>query len=243
MKIALGAPIGNDRGWVIPAWQERILAQTLRPSYYCFVFSPWEGGPPMVVPEGWESGFGEVLSRTSRLPFLPRAERNSDPTDPHRATHFSKLRNELRALFLQTDADVFVSLDTDILLDDPTTLERLVATIAEGWDTASPVLFLHSAGEASECYNAGYWSAGTPGDPRRIWYRAGNFEAGRPAPLKIDIPMAAVAIRRHVLGMCAYHPHECGEDLGFADALDQRGYRSAWLTDLRARHVWKASEL
>ncbi len=59
----------------------------------------------------------------------------------------------------------------------------------------------------------------------------------------IDIPMACVAMRRHVLDACRYEPHECGEDLGFGLSLADHGFRCVWDTSLHARHVMDEREL
>ena len=81
--------------------------------------------------------------------------------------------------------------------------------------------------------------AGDQGDPQRVWQRADqNDVLSRHSPVPIDIPMGAFAIRRHAMAMCSYKVHERGEDAGFADSLSRLGYRIAWLTDLRANHIW-----
>jgi hypothetical protein len=239
MKVAFGAPIGVDRLWALPDWLAYINDQTLKPSVLCAVISPGDTASRARL----QHPFPTELC-TTRLPFYPRTARNDDAADPHRAKHFSLLRNQLRGAFLKTDADVFVSVDTDIMLQDSTVIEQLVATLAEGWDVACALTYLHSAGEASHCYNAGFWRAGDPGAFDRIWERATEDQVrSHKPPIRIDIPMACFAIRRHAFAMTKYRPHAQGEDCGFADALSQHGFRVAWRTDVEARHVWNENEL
>lgn len=246
MRLALGAPVAG-RAWILPHYLAAIARQTLVPRDLCFLYSEsadltrWLLMGASSYPELRETTV--LIDERLDLPFYSREIRNRDTADPNRAIHFSALRNALREMFLRTDADVFVSLDTDIILDDPTSLERLVAALADGWDVACARTCLHPLGGVSECYNAGFWPTSDRGDFRRPWGRATRrtVEAGTRIP--IDIPMAAYAITREALEKCEYKPHEAGEDLGFADELDRYDFGSVWCTDVVVRHVWSPDYL
>lgn len=232
MKVAIGAPVA-ERAWILNRWFQCLDRQTVRPSEFCFVYSHSTDGTLALL----KDAPAPTTVVKSPLPFYPRDQRNDDPADKCRAKHFSKLRNHLRTLLLATDADVLLSLDTDILLEDEYAIERLVDAL-DDFDMAAPLTYLHPGGELSECYNAGFWTAGDPGSFTRGWRRADkNDVLAYRSPIKIDVPMACVAMRRHALAMCKYKPHECGEDLGFADSIDQHDLRVGWLTDLPVRHV------
>jgi len=239
MKIAVGAPVAG-RAWILQEWRRRLQHQTLRPSAYCFVYSYSEDDTYKIL--GDKQWGGRVIVHKTLAPYYSRTFRNTDQNDPHRAKHFSTLRNTLLAMFLRTDADLFVSLDTDVLLDDHSALERLTQTIQDGWDTASALTYLHPLGERSHCYNAGYLTGGvgfTQG-----WRRAEQNEVlAYRSPVKIDVPMAAVMMTHQVAKSCRYKAHECGEDIGFGQSLAQHGFRSAWRTDLVVRHVWDETYL
>lgn len=245
----VGAPVAN-RAWILPRWFECLEAQTLRPDEYRFVVGKSTDGTAGVLRDLAKQHEAKVVLAGTRLPTYARDKRNTEETDPHRAQHMADLRNELRREFLKTDADVFVSLDTDILLEDPTVLERLVAELygpraekprAEwGWDAVAACTSLHPT--SPHCYNAGWWRAGDRGDPHRIWERADEnviaLHGSKRSAIKVSIPMAVFAIHRWAMLECRYKAHECGEDLGFADALDQRHFRVGWRPDLKVRHVW-----
>ena len=143
---------------------------------------------------------------------------------------------------LATDAHMFFSLDTDILLTDPASIEKLASVlIRQRYDVAQPTVYLHPAGRRSGCFNAAWWCAGSPGDPQRVWARVQEADLPQQALrglVDIDIPMAAVMMRRQVLELCEYKPHEQGEDIGFADSLDEHGFSVCWLTDLETFHPW-----
>ena len=252
-RVGVMAPFGSDRlDWIGPAWFRCLGEQSLQPSAYCFVVSR-DGPAASDIGPYVPSGATLDLMRLSQ-PFHDRNARNGDPKDRCRAQHFSDLRNAARMLALATDCDLFLSLDTDVLLEDPQAIEKMVNTLLGprrgnplapyAWDLVSPLTYLHPQGDASGCYNAGLWRAGAPGDPQRIWERVGVNEAVcRKPPVRIQIPMAVYLMRRQVLAMCKYKSHEAGEDMGFADALDQHEFRCGWMTDLKVRHVWGESYL
>lgn len=231
-KIALGAPVA-ERAWILPQWWECLEQQTLQPDEYCFVYSK---GTDDTKSELMRPG-KQVHVFETRLPYHSRDNRNADQSDPWRASHMAQLRNQLRGMFRATDADVFISLDTDILLEEPTTLEQLVDTLSQGWDVAAPVTYLHPLGAQSYCYNAGFLAGGEGFD--QAWRRVDSYDMrSANSPMRIDIPMAAFAITRHAMGMCSYMPHECGEDIGFAQRLKKHRFTVGWLQHLEVRHVW-----
>jgi hypothetical protein len=239
MRVAVGAPVGDDRAEILPRWLAGLHAQSVRPEVLCGVYSQ---GASAVRSALLDQSLFTVRARATHLPFHPRAQRNDDPRDPWRARHMANLRNELRGLFLATDCDVFLSLDTDILLEEPTVVERLCATLSEGWDVACALTYLSPKGAESGCYNAGYLPTDEPRAMSRVWERATQYQATREPPVKIDVPMAAYAIRRHAMAMCRYYPHDCGEDIGFADCLKRHNLRVGWRTDVEVRHVWNVAK-
>lgn len=239
-KVIIGAPVA-ERRWILPRWWECLAKQTHQPSGFCFVYSDSHDDTRDYL--SWPE-MGPSFIYDSKIKFVSRDDRNINPSDPWQAKHMSDLRNELRSLFLKTNGDIFISLDTDLLLENENVIEELVKTLDENWDVVSPITYLHPIGKASQAYNAGFLGPGDLSDFGQFWNRATmNEVVSFRSPVKIDIPMAAIAMRRHVLGMCKYKPHELGEDIGFAQNLKAREYRVAWRTDLEVRHVWNASYL
>lgn len=236
MKIALGAPVA-ERAWILPDWFEALSKQTVQPDYFCFVYSESQDETLQLLTDLLPEG-ADLEIFASSLPFYSREQRGADPKDPWRAHHMARLRNKLRYLFLRTDADVFVSLDTDILLQDPQTLEKLLATLEGNYALASPLVNLHARDDLL-CANAGFWVDRRYDDFKQAWQRCDeNTVAAYRSPVQIEVPMAAFAIKRFAMGMCRYRAHELGEDLGFAQSLSQHGFRCAWLPELKTRHVW-----
>lgn len=242
VKIAIGTPVA-ERAWALPEWWRHLEHQTLRPDYYCFVLSPSEDATEHML--AWPD-MGTSLARKTKRPFIARDARADDPKDPWRARHFAGLRNEVRGMLLGTDADVFITLDTDVMLTDPATVERMVALLGDGWDVVAARTCLHPFGDASQCYNAGRWVGGEPGSFDRIWHRLDGNDVAVPrhgGVVPIHIPMACYAMRRQVLAACKWKAHAAGEDLGFADALDKHHFKVGWMQNVRAEHVWGAHHM
>jgi len=247
MTVVVGAPVA-ERAWILPKWFECLDKQTLKPDGFCFIYSDSQDNTHELL----TNDIAPSYIRRVKLPFISRDVRNANPADPHSAKHMAKLRNELRRLFLsETDADYFVSLDTDILLEDKHILQELINVVKPGpighkfpippqYDVACARTVLHHW-DQSQCYNAGMLGGGEGFD--QVWQRCDNSALLYKSPIRIDVPMAIWATRRHVVGMCDYVEHECGEDIGFAQSLKQHNFRVAWRHDLVARHVWGPSFL
>ncbi len=238
MRLIVGAPVA-DRAWSLPAWFDCLRRQTRQPDEFAFVHSGQPGDAT------WRA-----LSDGVRAAGKPSDVRH-DPAAPHprhdyaRFQTLARLRNDLLDIARDDlDADLFLSLDTDVMLENPDTIKRLEQlVVTDGWDVASPVTWLHPLGEGSWAYNAAWWSAaGTPGDPRRPWARPEPVTLPWGEVVEIGVPMAAMLMNRRAMD-CRYRWHLGGEDLGFAQDLDQRGLRVAWDTGLKAFHAWNESHL
>jgi hypothetical protein len=238
VKVIVGAPVCG-RDWILPQWFECLKAQTRPPDEYVFVVKEIDGDRSRQLLHKHGPLPPKLSYAIDRTPYVPRMERNKIGAQ-YVYTDFAVRRNRLLQMVLKREPGVFISLDTDILLEDPTAIERLLAMLDRA-PVASLVTFLHPLGRESECYNAGHWQGGDPGSPTRAWRRVTPQDAQ--GTIEIDIPMAVVAMRREVLDTCRYHYHECGEDLGFAQNLNQHGYRCLYDTDLHARHVWSKEDL
>lgn len=247
MRVCVGAPV-CQRAWALPRWFECLHEQTRKPDSFEFVHTEADRD---------DGTWHQLLAGAGSIPchvvegrsgkHVPRMEREKAGRIPVYEA-FSGWRNQLLDQVAASGADVFISLDTDVMFEDPFTIERLVRML-EVVPVAAPVTFLHPWGERSECYNAGFWRDGDhERDPQRAWARVTKADTLDPTKvlrgfvLPVDIPMAAVAMRREVFS-CRYRYHECGEDLGFAQDLDVFGHRCFLDTRVFARHVWEPTAL
>lgn len=244
------APVGNDRADAIPHYARAMGRQTLKPEGYAFLVSPdSEDVITAIRRTTWGIKSARVKIFMTEEPFSPREVRGQDPDDPNRAAHFTRLRNRLRihALAHFTQAPWFLSCDTDVMLDDVYTIEALRRRIYvpeldgperydDEFDAACPTTYL---APSAKVFNTGWFVAGDPGSPTRVFRRADeNDYLSRKAPVQVHVPLAVFAVNRKALRLCSYSPHELGEDLGFADAMDRHGMTVAWEKDITARHEW-----
>jgi hypothetical protein len=247
VKLVVGAPV-CDRDWALPRWFECLRQQTRPPDEYVFVVNDVTGNTRRLLHDLAPVEVPQLSYAVDETRYIPRQERQRHSAE-HVYGDFAKRRNALLRMVLKRDPDVFLSLDTDIMLEDPTVIGRLLQLLSapkkltEGPPAlVAPCTFLHPTGRASECFNAAWWAAGDPGSPDRAWRRATAEDAAEGVQL-IDIPMAAVMMRRSVAERCRYRYHAQGEDLGFAQDLERLGYRCLWDPDLEVRHVMSEDAL
>ncbi len=151
----------------------------------------------------------------------------------------SKMRNNILdlATAMQDKFDYLFSLDSDILLKDPETINKLLAYSELYPDTViSPLSYMSP-------YNKEHPSI-------MSWLVQPGMRAGRPLdnypigePFIADIVMAAVLMPKSVFTKVRYRGHRQGEDLGFAYDLWRNGFRSLAASDIECPHVMYPSML
>lgn len=224
---------------------DSLARQTRRPDGFVFVHS----GIPR--DDTWTT----IVDEAKRHRFPPPTFLH-DPAAPHarndnlRFATLARLRNDLLDLARWEQADMFLSLDTDLMLEDPHTIERLVSMVRSGdCDLAAPVAFLHplaprhwTPGEpAGHSYNFAFMNPGQPSH-RRPWQRPWPADLPLGELIRMQVPMAAWLGNTRALG-CRYQDHESGEDVGFAQSLEAAGVECIVDTSLYGWHVWSERHL
>lgn len=247
MKLIAGCPVAR-RAWALPHWFACLAAQTRRPDAVTMVHS---GAPNDLT---WSVATCEAALHgfplTIRHDVRPPHQRH----DNERFLTLASIRNDLLALARdECQAGLFLSLDSDIMLQDPQMIERLERLmLEEDVDIVQPVTFFHPNAPAdwepseppSWAYNFAWWDPESiAGDERRNWARPWPEEIPWGAKIAIDIPMGVWLAKRQVLKKCRYRWHHSGEDLGFAQDLETVGAQCVVDTALYARHVWQESDL
>jgi hypothetical protein len=245
VRLIVGAPVAH-RAWALPRWFECLAAQTVRPDGVVLLHSgnPEDETWRVAIEQATVHGFDLLIEHDHHWPH--------ERTDNKRYATLAGLRNELLRLVRdKMRADLFLSLDTDIMLEDPETIQRLDCMLTDGCDLASCATFLHPAASAPDvdeeifwAYNAGWVNKdrANPWDARDGWLRPLPNEIDWTATYRIDIPMGVWLGNRQVLD-CRYKWHVSGEDLGFAQDLQEHGLVCRWDASLRARHYWQESHL
>lgn len=244
MTLIVGAPVA-DRAWALPHWFECLSRQTRQPDGFVFLHSGRaDDGTAQAIWDGVSDTWC-CLVHDQRAPHSRH--------DNERFATLADLRNQMLKLAVgQMRADLFLSLDTDIMLEDPRTIERMVEMLNEGAEVASVHTAFHPLASDPEAevdghcwaYNAGWWRPGSSlDDSQRPWERPTPDQVPWGETLSIDIPMGVWLADRDVLERCRYRWHEGGEDLGFAQDLDRHDFECWWDTSIYAPHIWQASHL
>jgi hypothetical protein len=245
VRLLVGAPVAN-RDWILPAWFAALAAQTRRPDGFVFVHggriedATWQA----LHDETAHHGFSDLLIRHDNRPTHPR-------DDNTRFATLAALRNSMLVMAQWRQADLLLSLDTDILLHDPTTIQRLEQLVTSGdCDIATALTFFHPAApehwtpndEVCWAYNLGFIPSGAPAGERAPWQRPDPIDIPWGSLLRIDIPMGVWLGNQRALH-CRYGPHESGEDIGYGYALRDQGAVCLADTSLYCQHVWSPDHL
>lgn len=216
-KVVVGAP-AMDRSWILPQWREHVLA---------------------AAPEGWDITFlllitaEDVLSIDSIASYedVVVHETNEeyrdyerDWSDPKSLEHMSVLRNAMLSIVRGMEPDLFISLDTDILVH-PQSVSLMFETMEDM--EADAVAGLVYLGSGNVTTNYGYWT-----DSSKRGYRRGKNFAVSP----VDIIMAYKLMKPS-----AYHVdyvyHIYGEDLGWSINAKGKGLKLFADARVASKHV------
>lgn len=226
-NILIGAPI-YKREWILPKWIECIENQNYPKENLGFIFELGSNDDAThEILWDWQtkSQFkvfdGEILMKMNHETH-PEGHRT---WNAEKYYNMVTLRNTLleRATALSDSFDVYFSLDSDILLENPDTLSILVNEMDKGLDVLSPLSYMSPR-------DTNYPSAMTWDNEfaircarRHDLYRIGEtFEC--------DVVMAAVMMSKPVFTQARYRWNPQGEDIGFAKHLRELGFKSyaAW---------------
>lgn len=209
-KLVIGCPI-YKRDWIFPYWISCIENQKLDLSKIGFVFE--------VSPDD-EQTISMLTRYKNERPNIPIFEidiRNEIPHFEHkenaRMWSISKysnmvlLRNKLLEKVRQINPDYFFSLDSDVLVSNPNTINYLIAHIQDGADAVSPLMFMTPS---DTMYPSVMSWIKEPGEQA---YRKESYPLGQ--YFQSDIIMAAKMMSKKVYQKVDYKIHSQGEDLGW----------------------------
>jgi hypothetical protein len=176
------------------------------------------------------------------------AERPKPRNDRSRFKTLTRLRNTMLGIATVTmNHEHLFSLDSDVILEDPTTIEQLLDA-QHAYPVTSPLTYFHP--EMKWTINAGLlpvWP-GPGADLEHIPWRRDEVDAAcveSKTPQEVDVPMGAIMMARRVYSTVRYPipVHQSGEDVGFGCALARAGFEAAWLPWLQVRHCWSEQTL
>lgn len=240
-NVLIAAPI-YKREWILKEWIDCLNKQDYPKANIGFMF---ELGPDDESTHNilWDFHLArpESLLFDAQI-FTPIKHSTHDDGyrqwDAQKYENMVTLRNNLleRADGVSHIFDYYFSLDSDILLEDPQTISKLVNYCEEGRDIVSPLMYMTP-------FDRNYPSAMTwvEGDRHRAVRELGVYKPGTIFP--VDIVMAAVMMSKKAYTLARYRWHRQGEDLGFAQHLRELGIQSWAAWDIYCPHIMNTAQL
>lgn len=226
-KILIGAPV-YKRDWVLPTWFKALKDQvgdfSLGFIFYC---SPDDSSTMEALTRGaseFDVWHFELIMGEGKQDQERRAW-NKD-----RYEYMSFMRNELLEKARLLSPDKYLSLDSDILLEDPRTISRLDHATDTYADAANPLMFMTPESDKAPSYMT--WSDTHEG---RAFRERPRKDYG--APIQVDVIMAAKMMSRETYMNVEYSPHPQGEDLGWSYSCKEKGLKLYCLEDIYASHM------
>jgi hypothetical protein len=238
-RVLLAAPV-RDRGWILPAYLERVAELDIPEgvqldAYFLVNGDEGDGGPDMLRRFAGLMQ-GRMRVEVERYPADP-------PVPPSRETHnrlslfryLAGLRNATVERALAGGYDYLFSVDTDVLMP-AWTLRRLLAA---GRDVVAAALVNDEFWNLPAAYRAHNMlrRADFPGPAgRRAYQHVTNMpETGL---MEVDVTGACFLIARRVLEAgCRFADHPAGEDVPFCEAVQAAGFRLFGDAGLRVEHM------
>lgn len=232
MKLIIGCPI-YKRDWILPGWINCIINQSIDMSDVGLIFetSPndFETVNSLITWKKLDKRFQifDINERSDISHF--EHENNGRQWTMSKYHNMVSLRNSLLSSVRQYKPDFYLSLDSDILISNPNTIELLIAHIKDGADAVSPLMFM------------------TPNDRRfpsvmswtehdqNLGYRKESYPLGE--YFQSDIIMAAKMMSKDVYDNVDYEFHKQGEDLGWCKNAREKNYKLYSASYIYAPHI------
>lgn len=242
-KILISAPIYN-RAWILPYYLEAIEKQDIGTSNLGFIF---ELGPDDDETHDllwdWHCAHPEFILFDGQINGTRRHTSHEDGTRTWTHSKYENMvifRNSLleRATAHADKFDYLFSLDSDLILEDPSTISKLVEDCEQNPEigVVSPLSYMTPRDRGYPSIM--YWDK-QPGG--RAFRKHDRFKANE--LYEVDIVMAAVFMTKPVFTQTRYYWHKQGEDLGFATDLARLGFRSFTDTRIYVPHMMHRADL
>lgn len=241
--ILIGCPVYN-RAWILPLWFDRIKKQTIPLSELGFVF---------VVSSKDKDTLEALFRFQSENPEIAlfdvvfedgvthQSHRETDEDDPilfyrkwENVTAYERmvrLRNSLLTRVREIAPEMFFSLDSDILIDDPETIEKLAEHIRVAGDIAvSPLCYM----SANTMYQSFMMWKHTTESGIKIATRPRAYPPDE--VFGVDVIMAAKMMSPKAYNV-DYNYHRLGEDVGWSYNCLRHGVDLYFDGSIYASHI------
>lgn len=232
MKLIIGCPI-YDRAWIFPYWISCIQAQSISLEDVGFVFvCSKDDANTLEQLNNWKESHPEVPVFDLLFPEDVNHFSHAEGTRQWTLSKYENmvnLRNALLTKVREYQPDYFFSLDSDILLVNPNTIELLIAHINSGADAVNPLMFMTPVGTMYP--SAMKWVGEIGGKAHRDHaFPLGDY-------FQSDVIMAAKMMSKEVYNNVNYCMHEQGEDLGWSGNCAKLGYKLYCASYIYSIHV------
>lgn len=232
MKLIIGCPI-YKRDWILNRWIRAIIKQSVPTNDIGFIFEcSSNDSRTTAMLEAWKSydkniPFFNIQYRDDINHF--EHKENGRQWTISRYENMVELRNSLLKKVREIQPDYYFSLDSDILIENPNTLELLIAHIKDGADAVSPLMFMTPIGNKYPSVMT--WREDQPDKARRLErYPIGTY-------FQSDVIMAAKMMSKQVYNNVDYAIHSQGEDVGWSLNCREKNYKLFSASYIYAPHI------
>lgn len=233
MKYLIGLPV-YKREWILSEWFECIENQTVPLSDMGFLFlmsNQYEDPYTYEIIFDWQAKHPEVQYFNIIEETSQRHKVHVPGTRAWKLHDYKKLaafRNTLLEHVKIIQPEYYFSLDSDILLSDPNTLETLTKELVN-FNAVSPLAYMSPA--STKHPNVLSWKR-VPGQET---VRKENYPIG--TVFKSDIIMAAVLMDQKAYNKADYKFHIAGEDVGWAYSMWKNGLTMGSVSNIYTPHI------
>lgn len=232
MDLIIGCPI-YKRSWIFPYWISCIEAQGINKSKIGFIFeaSPDDEGTLSML-HRYRDANPEIslfdINIREDLAHHEHAE-NSRMWTLSKYENMVSMRNSLLSKVREIGPKYYYSLDSDVLLANPNTINLLISHIQSGADAVNTLMFMTPIGTMYP--SVMNWLENGSG----LAYRKEQYPLG--TYFKSDIIMAAKMMSENVYRNVDYKIHSQGEDIGWCDNAKKLGYNFYCASYIYTPHV------
>lgn len=232
MKLMIGCPL-YKREWILHHWIRCIISQSIDVSKIGFVFevSP-DDTATITILETWRSIDKSIpyfnIKVRDDIPHFEHVENGRNWT-LSKYENMVSLRNSLLSTVREVEPDFYFSLDSDILIENPNTLELLIGHVKSGFDGVNPLMFMTPFGDMYPSV-MDWRHDGSDRAMRHQRYPLGTF-------LKSDVIMAAKMMSKKLYSEIDYRIHEQGEDVGWSYDAHLKGMKLGCASYIYAPHI------
>lgn len=224
-NIIVGCPVTN-RNWILPLWKNHVEHSVPLDWNLKYIF---------VVPKGDKDTLDLLSEWRDTWVILSDEENRKDVRNwgnKDRYYEMADLRNTLLRAVRQEKPDIFLSLDSDILLDKYTVANMYETMLANDCDAVGGLTYLDPTDK--NCTNIANWKNSNTCNGFTRMVTQGCH--------KVDIIMA-IQMMNNLAYNVNYEYHDMGEDLGWCKALKKT--RAKIFCDARTanKHVMSKPDL